>query len=83
MTKAEDKCLSVACASLISRYVFLKQFDKLGESIDTFLIKGANVKVDELGVKIVKKYGIDKLKEVAKLNFKNTEKIKNIIEKTV
>lgn len=83
MTKAEDKCLSVACASLISRYVFLKQFDKLGESIDTFLIKGANDKVDELGVKIVKKYGIDKLKEVAKLNFKNTEKIKNIIEKTV
>ena len=83
MTKAEDKCLSVACASLISRYVFLKQFDKLGESIDTFLIKGAGDKVDELGVKIVKKYGIDKLKEVAKLNFKNTEKIKNIIEKTV
>ena len=83
MTKAEDKCLSVACASLISRYVFLKQFDKLGESIDTFLIKGASDKVDELGVKIVKKYGFDKLKEVAKLNFKNTEKIKNIIEKTV
>ena len=83
MTKAEDKCLSVACASLISRYVFLKQFDKLGESIDTFLIKGASDKVDELGVKIVKKYGFDKLKEVAKLNFKNTGKIKNIIEKTV
>ncbi len=82
MTKAEDKCLSVACASLISRYVFLKQFDKLGESIDTFLIKGASDKVDELGVKIVKKYGFDKLKEVAKLNFKNTEKIKNLYEKT-
>ncbi len=83
MTKAEDKCLSVACSSLISRYVFLKQFDKLGESIDTFLIKGANDKVDELGAKIVKKYGFDKLKDIAKLNFKNTEKIKNIIEKTV
>ena len=83
MTKAEDKCLSVACSSLISRYVFLKQFDKLGESIDTFLIKGASNKVDELGAKIVKKYGFDKLKDIAKLNFKNTEKIKNIIEKTV
>ena len=80
MTKAEDKCLSVACSSLISRYVFLKQFDKLGESIDTFLIKGASDKVDELGVKIVKKYGFDKLKEVAKLNFKNTEKIKNLLQ---
>lgn len=75
MTKAEDKCLSVACASLISRYVFLKEFDKLGESLGTFLIKGASDKVDELGVKIVNKYGVDKLKEIAKLNFKNTEKI--------
>ena len=34
MTKAEDKCLSVACASLISRFVFLKEFDKLSESIN-------------------------------------------------
>ena len=83
MTKAEDKCLSVACASLISRYVLLKQVDKLGESIDTFLIKGASDKVDELGLKIVQKYGFDKLKEIAKLNFKNTEKIKNLIKKTV
>ena len=81
MTKAEDKCLSVACASLISRYVFLKQFDKLGESIDTFLIKGASDKVDELAVKIVNKYGFDKLKEIAKLNFKNTEKIKELLKK--
>lgn len=76
MTKAEDKCLSVACASLISRYIFLKEFDKLGESINMFLLKGASDKVDEIGIKIVEKYGIDKLSEVAKLNFKNTLKIK-------
>ena len=80
MTKAEDKCLSVACASLISRYVFLKEFDKLGESIDTFLIKGASNKVDELAVKIVNKYGFDKLEQIAKLNFKNTEKIKELLK---
>lgn len=75
MTKAEDKCLSVACASLISRYVFLKEFDKLGESIGMFLIKGASDKVDEMGKKIVEKYGKEKLTQIAKLNFKNTEKI--------
>lgn len=79
MTKAEDKCLSVACASLISRYIFLKEFDKLGESINMFLLKGASDKVDEIGIQIVKKYGIEKLNEIAKLNFKNTEKIKNKI----
>ena len=39
------------------------------------LPKGANPMVDEAGALIVKKYGKDKLKEIAKLNFKNTEKI--------
>lgn len=81
MTKAEDKVLSVACGSLISRYIFLKEFDKLGQSMDTFLPKGAGDKVDQVGAEIVKKYGIDKLKECAKLNFKNTEKIKALLDK--
>ncbi|MBP3920843.1 MAG: ribonuclease HIII [Bacilli bacterium] len=78
MTKAEDKCLSVACASLISRYIFLKEFDKLGKNYNTFLIKGAGPKVDEIGVKLVKQYGIEILSKIAKLNFKNTEKIKEL-----
>ena len=69
MTKAESKCLSVACASLISRFIFLKEFDKLGESMDLFLPKGASNLVDEMGVKIVKKYGFNILVEIAKLNF--------------
>lgn len=76
MTKAEDKCLSVACASIISRYIFLKEFDKLSKNLGMNLLKGASDKVDEQGLTIVKKYGIDKLSEIAKLNFKNTEKIK-------
>ena len=80
-TKGEDKHLSVACASLISRYVFIKEFDKTGEKVDEFLPKGASDKVDAIGVKIVKKYGFDKLKEIAKLNFKNTTKIKELYEK--
>lgn len=41
-----------------------------------FLPKGASDIVDDAGVKIASKYGFDKLSEVAKLNFKNTEKIK-------
>ena len=78
MTKAEDKCLSVACASLISRYVFLKEFDKLGEKYGVFLLKGAGPKVDELGLKLTKKYGFEVLNKIAKLNFKNTNKIKEL-----
>lgn len=80
MTKGEDKCLSVACASMISRFIFIKEFDKLGKSLGLILPKGASNYVDEVGVTIAKKYGFDKLKEVAKLNFKNTDKIREKIK---
>lgn len=76
MTKAEDKCLSVACASLISRYIFIKEFSKISESLGILLPKGASTSVDDVGAKIVEKYGFEKLNEIAKLSFKNTEKIK-------
>lgn len=75
MTKAEDKNLAVACASIISRYLFLKEFDKLSDSLHMPLPKGAGSNVDSIGQEIVDKYGEDKLKEIAKLNFKNTERI--------
>ena len=78
MTKAEDKCLSVACASMISRYIFLQEMDKLGKEVNMFLPKGASSLVDETAKKIVDKYGFEKLSTLAKLNFKNTEKIKNM-----
>lgn len=76
MTKAEDKCLSVACASLISRYIFIKEFSKISKDLGILLPKGASNSVDETGIKIVEKYGFEKLEEIAKLSFKNTEKIK-------
>jgi ribonuclease HIII len=77
LTKAEDQCLSVACSSLISRYIFLKEMDKLSNELGVTLPKGANPLVDEVGKQIVAKYGKDKLKYIAKLNFKNTDKILN------
>lgn len=75
MTKAEDKCLSVACASIISRYLFLKEFDKLCDNLHLPLPKGASSDVDKMGSEIVEKYGQEKLYEVAKINFLNTERI--------
>ena len=75
MTKAEDKCLSVACASIISRYLFILEFDKLSDSLHIPLPKGAGKEVDNIGMEIVNKYGEEKLAEVAKLNFMNTERI--------
>ncbi len=75
MTKAEDKNLAVACGSIISRYLFLKEFDKLCDSIHIPLPKGAGKDVDKIGEEVVAKYGKEKLKEIAKFNFKNTDRI--------
>lgn len=75
MTKAEDKNLAVAAASIISRYIFLKEFDKLSDSIHIPLPKGAGRDVDEIGEEIVEKYGEEKLQDIAKVNFKNTDRI--------
>jgi len=79
-THAEDKCLSVAVSSIISRYIFLKEMDKLSDELGIPLLKGAGIEVDKQGEEIVKKYGFDKLKQIAKLNFKNTDKIKFNLE---
>ena len=81
ITKAEDQCLSVACSAIISRYIFIKEFDKLSKKYNQTLPKGAGPIVDETGAKLVKEYGIDVLNEIAKTNFKNTEKIKELIQK--
>lgn len=79
MTKAEDKCLAVACASLISRFVFLKEFGKISKDVGELLPKGASTEVDKKAAVIAEKYGFNKLNEIAKINFKNTEKVKELL----
>lgn len=76
-TKAEDKCLSVGVASIISRYIFINEMKKLSLSLGLNIPFGASDEADRIGKIIVEKYGKDKLSEVAKLNFKNTSKILN------
>lgn len=75
-TKAEDKFLCVAASSIISRYVFLKRMDEISKEIGIELPKGAGDAVDKVAQEITDKYGFEKLTAIAKLNFKNTEKIK-------
>lgn len=75
MTKAEDKNLAVACSSIISRYIFLEEFDKICDKYHLPLPKGAGAKVDEIGQELVEKYGKEVLTNVAKLNFSNTSRI--------
>lgn len=81
ITKAEDKCMSVAVSSLISRYIFVKEMDKLGDKYEIFLPKGANYYVEDVGIKLVQKYGPNILKDIAKLNFSNTDRILKEVRK--
>lgn len=73
---AEDKCLSVAVSSIISRYIFLKEMDKMSEKYGMTIPKGAGTVVDEFGRKFIDKFGENELTNAVKLNFKNTDKIK-------
>ncbi len=76
MTKAEDQVLSVAAASIICRYVFLKAMKKMSEELGTQVLLGAGANVDLLAKKILDEKGSEYLKHYVKWNFKNTEKIK-------
>ncbi len=80
MTHAEDKCLSVAAASIISRFIFLAKMENLSKELNLLIPKGAGSKVDEVGCQIVKEKGVKYLNNIAKLNFKNTDKIKEMLK---
>lgn len=75
MTKAESLNMAVACSSIICRYLFLKEYDKLNKQYNVILPKGAGSNVDIVGKQLVEKYGKDILEKIAKVSFKNTSKI--------
>lgn len=74
-TKAEDKYPSVAVSSVIARNAFLTTMDKLEEKYDMKFQKGGSQLADECAKEFVKKYGFDHLPYVAKMHFKNTERL--------
>ncbi len=75
-TKAENKYLAVACASILARNAFLEYFDKLEEKYNFTFQKGAGSNLDKNAKEFVDKFGFDELNNVAKLHFKNTEKLR-------
>lgn len=75
-TKAEDKYPAVGAASVIARYAFLTRMDEMEKQWDMKFQKGAGDKVDQCAAEFVNRYGFDSLSQVAKMHFKNTEKLK-------
>ena len=54
-TKAESKYPSVAVASMIARFSFLKKIEKINEKDDVVIPFGASSKVDEFAIKFIEK----------------------------
>ncbi len=73
-TKAENKYMAVAAASVIARYAFLMRFEAMCQAYDFPFLKGASAKVDQNIVDFVQRYGQASLTKVAKLHFANTKK---------
>ncbi len=74
-TKAESKYLGVAIGAILARASFIEAFKQLEKQLDMSLPKGAGELVDDTAVEIVRKYGWPMLDKVAKMHFKNTQKV--------
>jgi len=79
-TKGESKHASIAIASIIARYAFLKHFDKMSIDSGFDLLKGAGKEVDILAANIIKAKGELFLRNYAKVNFKTLTKAKDILK---
>lgn len=74
-THAESNA-AVAAASIIAREEFLRALKDLSEEVAVDLHKGAGAPVDVAAERFVAIHGMNGLSKVAKLHFKNTQKIR-------
>jgi ribonuclease HIII len=80
-TKGESIHLAVAAASILARYSFLKEMDKLGARFHTVLPKGAGPQVDVKAAELVEKHGESVFDTATKKHFANTQKALNLLKK--
>lgn len=76
-TKAENKYIGVACASILARNHFLQLLEHTNQKYQTQIPLGAGNKVDMFGKNFLTKYGLDAFKKNVKWHFANTDKIMN------
>jgi ribonuclease HIII len=74
-TKGELAFPSVALASVIARYSFLRKMAELGHRYGVSFPFGAGENVDTFAKNFLKSHSKDELKEVAKLSFANAKKL--------
>lgn len=74
-TKGESLYPSVALASVIARYSFLRKMTELSKQYGVDIPFGAGEEVDAFAQAFASKYGKKELEKIAKLNFANYKKI--------
>ena len=79
-TKGESYYPSIALASCIARYAFLTKIEQMKKEYGMAFPLGASIKVDEFANKFVAKYGVEELRKVCKMNFKNYDTLLKKIE---
>lgn len=80
-TKAEGIHTAVAAASIIARYAFIQQVDKLSKQAGFKIPKGAGAQVDTACARLIKEKGKEVLPSFVKLHFANTEKAFNLLRR--
>lgn len=80
-TKAEQLHVAVAAASILARYAFLTEMEKLSKQAGIDLQKGASGIVDKMAAQIWIDKGEEFLRSISKWHFANTEKASVLVNK--
>ncbi len=75
--KGETYFPSVALASCLARYFFLKEIEAINLKYDVKIPLGAGEKVDTFSKAFIKKFGIEEFNKIAKKSFINYQKVIN------
>lgn len=78
--KAESKHVAVACASIVARYYFLEMMQEQEEACDMKFPLGTNENVEKVALEFCQKFGRKALYEIAKISFKTTQKIDELLK---
>ena len=73
-TKGESHYPSIATASVIARYKFLEDWQRMEKDLGVTVPKGAGVEVDKTYSQLLKRYNRDKLDKYVKRFFRNYRK---------
>lgn len=78
-TKGESYYPCVALASVLARYSFLLEVEKLSKQYKMEIPLGASNRVNEFSKAFIKKYGIKEFDKIAKKNFANYHEVTSLL----